>query len=154
VCLQGRGGGGGVSRGCKKFISLRFYGAISAFIMKTRSPCQRTAIQNLISSSTAVLNSYLEQATPCPQKQNLANSSSCERDITAGNLQQHIQDTNLCSFSRSVVPASHSSSPPLRPHAEDMRFVRLVLKRNGFAYCALFVCTRRSRRVYLEGFVT
>lgn len=126
--------------GMQKVHLPQIYGTISAFTMRTRSTCQRTAIHNLICSRSTELNSYLEQDKPL--------------DITAGNMHQHMQHANLGSFSRSVVPVSHSSTPLLCPPAEDMRFVRLVLERDGFAFCALFICTRRTRRVCLEGFVT
>jgi hypothetical protein len=129
--------------------------------MRTKFTCQGSAIfdRGRASSRNVFAHSVSsDQFDPEIMKTELISATKSKLDLGSKLNDLHDASSSLLSSSVVRVP-SHTSSPShfpvLPPIVEEMRFLRLIMKRSGvgFAYCALFACSFRARPC-LEGFVT
>jgi hypothetical protein len=81
------------------------------------------------------------------------------REAVAHEKIEDICDDDTSATSRVILPSASLSATaqshffPLPHNVTEIRFVRLILKRNGFAFCALFLCTFK-KPIHFEEIVT
>jgi hypothetical protein len=132
---------------------------ICDFLMSEKSVRQRNVLNCGRSGCCASI--FYRQRTH-RSRSNEAQSEIVVFSMCNSNLNHNFQglcDASLCSFSRSIVvsqrPGSSSSIKCTRlpENAIEIKFLRIISKRKGFSYCAIFACTLRPK-IYLEGFIT
>ncbi len=113
--------------------------------MKTKSARQAIVLsQNKCRIYDSCLQSRFQ---PCPYRGESHDQNQDLLDLSTCLLSSSF---DLIKCRESSIAATFTRLPA---NVAEMRFVRLILKSNGLAFCALFVCTLKSR-IYVEGFVT